>query len=157
MKIWTAAIRLFFLVTLSVYLGGFTFYSAVVIPILHDRLESPLETGLITQRVTNVLNSLGLMTLSSGWCVFGSGYLAANQSDRGGRFKIWLLVISSVCLIALFVLHRVLDHNLEAGTTTGFYLFHRAYLWTSTVQCFANLGLLVQSTGVFTQSPVSRP
>ena len=71
MAIWTGAFRSLFLVALSIYIGGFTFYSAVVIPVLHDRLESSLETGLITQRVTDVLNLLGVVTLSLGWCVYG--------------------------------------------------------------------------------------
>jgi hypothetical protein len=52
----TGVFRGLFLVALSIYIGGFTFYSAVVIPVLHDRLESSLETGLITQRVTDMRN-----------------------------------------------------------------------------------------------------
>ena len=60
MRTWTIILRWLFLVALSIYIGGFTFYSAVVIPILHDRLESSLETGLITQRVTDMLNLLGI-------------------------------------------------------------------------------------------------
>ena len=71
MAIWTGAVRWIFLVALSIYIGGFTFYSAVVIPILHERLASSLETGLVTQRVTDALNLLGVATLSLGWCVYG--------------------------------------------------------------------------------------
>ena len=153
MTICTSIFRLLFVVALSIYIGGFTFYSAVVIPVLHDRLESSLETGLITQRVTDVLNLLGVVTLSLGWCVYGLSAVSGVRSDRGSRFKIWPLVISSICLVVLLVLHRVLDRKLETSTFSGFYPYHRAYLWTSTVQWFANLGLLIQSTGVFTRSP----
>ena len=153
MTIWTGVFRRLFLVALSIYIGGFTFYSAVVIPVLHDRLESSLETGLITQRVTDVLNLLGVATLSAGWCVYGLSAAREFRSDRGSRFKIWPLVISSICLIVLLVLHRVLDRKLETNTFAGFYPYHRAYLWTSTVQWFANLVLLIQSTGEFTPSP----
>jgi hypothetical protein len=53
----------------------------------------------------------------------------------------------------LLILHRVLDRKLETSTVIGFYAYHRAYLWTSTVQWFANLWLLARSTGVFTPSP----
>jgi hypothetical protein len=153
MAIWTGVFRWLFLVALSIYIGGFTFYSAVVIPVLHDRLESSLETGLITQRVTDVLNLLGVVTLSLGWCVYGLSAVRAFRSDRGGGRKIWPLVISSICLVVLLVLHRVLDHKLETNTFAGFYPYHQAYLWTSTVQWFANLALLIQLTGVFTPSP----
>ena len=153
MAIWTGALRVLFLVTLSIYIGGFTFYSAVVIPVLHDRLESSLETGLITQRVTDVLNLLGVVTLSLGWSVYGLGAIRAYRGDRSGRFRIWPLVISSICLVVLLVLHRVLDRKLETNMFSGFYPCHRAYLWTSTVQWFANLALLIQLTAVFTPSP----
>jgi uncharacterized membrane protein len=153
MTILTSILRRLFLVALSIYIGGFTFYSAVVIPVLHDRLESTLETGLITQRVTDVLNLLGVVTLSLGWGVYGLSAVREFRSDRASRWKIWPLLISSVCLVVLLVLHRVLDRMLETNTFAGFYPYHRAYLWTSTVQWFANLTMLIQSTGGFTPSP----
>jgi hypothetical protein len=156
MTIWSSVLRLLFVVALAIYIGGFTFYSAVVIPVLHDRLESSLETGLVTQRVTDLLNLLGLVTLSLGWCVYGLSVVFGVRSGRGSRCKIWPLMISSICLVVLLVLHRVLDRKLETGTFSGFYPWHRAYLWASTVQWFANLGMLIQSTGVFTWSPESR-
>jgi hypothetical protein len=124
-----------------------------VIPVLHARLESSLETGLITQRVTDVLNLLGVVTLSLGWCVYGLNAVRQFRSDPGSHWKIWPLVISSICLGGLLVLHRVLDHMLETNMFAGFYPYHRAYLWTSTVQWFANLVLLIQLTGGFTPSP----
>ncbi len=153
MTIWTGVFRWLFLVALSIYIGGFTFYSAVVIPVLHDRLESSLETGLITQRVTDVLNLLGVVTLSLAWCVYGLSAVRAFRGDRGSGRKTWPLVISSICLVVLLVLHRVLDRKLETNSFNGFYPYHRAYLWTSTVQWFANLALLTQLTSVFTPSP----
>ena len=156
MTILIGVFRRLFLVALSIYIGGFTFYSAVVIPVLHDRLESSLETGLITQRVTDMLNLLGVVTLSLGWCVYGLGALWESRSDRGSRFKIWPLVISSICLVVLLLLHRVLDRKLETNMFAGFYPYHRAYLWTSTVQWFADLALLIQLTGGFTPSPEFR-
>jgi hypothetical protein len=152
-RTWTRILRWLFLVALSIYIGGFTFYSAVVIPILHDRLESSLETGLITQRVTDMLNLLGSATLSLGWCVYGLSTVYERRSDRGSSWKIWPLVISSICLVVLLMLHRVLDRKLETSTFAGFYPYHRAYLWTSTVQWIANLGLLTQSASDFTPSP----
>ncbi len=156
MTTWTRVARLLFPVALSIYIGGFTFYSAVVIPVLHDRLESSLETGLITQQVTDVLNLLGVVTLSLGWCVYGCSAVPEFRSDRGSHWKICPLMISSICLVILLVLHRALDHKLETNTFVGFYPCHRAYLWTSTVQWFANLGLLFQLTGVLILSPGSR-
>ena len=62
-------------------------------------------------------------------------------------------MISSICLVVLLLLHRVLDRKLEISSFAGFYPYHRAYLWTSTVQWIANLGLLSQSASAFTPSP----
>jgi hypothetical protein len=152
MAFWTGAIRLFFALVLSIYMGGFTFYSVVVIPVLHDHLESSFETGLVTQRVTDVLNLLGVVTLLLGWCIYGLDARWGFRHHRPGRWQIWPLSISSACLLALLLLHRVMDRKLEAGATIGFYPYHRAYLWTSTVQWFANLWLLAGTTGVFTPS-----
>jgi hypothetical protein len=151
--IWTRFLQFLFLVALSFYLGGFTFYSAVVIPILHERLESSIEAGLITQRVTDALNLLGVITLSLGWCVYCLGAARPGRGDRGRRWEIGSLMTSSVCLVVLLMLHRVLDRKLASSTLVGFYPYHRAYLWTSTVQWLANLALLSQSAGVFTSFP----
>jgi hypothetical protein len=156
MTIWIKTLRLLFLVVLSIYTGGFTFYSVVVIRILHDRLESSFETGLITQRVTDALNALGGVTLLVGWCVLGLSVGCRARGDRGGRWQCWALAISSICLVVLLVLHRVMDHKLATGTLTGFYPWHRAYLWTSTVQWVANVELLIQSARAITPSRESR-
>jgi hypothetical protein len=137
-------LRLLFLVALSIYIGGFTFYSAVVIPILHDRLKSSFEAGLVTQRVTNALNALGGVTLLLGWCALG---LTVACRGRVSRWQSCALLTSSVCLVVLVVLHRVMDEKLATASLAGFYPRHRAYLWTSTIQWFANLGLLIQSAG----------
>jgi hypothetical protein len=157
MTIRTRMLRWFFLVALTIYVGGFTFYSAVVIPILHDRLESALDAGLITQRVTNALNLLGVATLFLGWYVYCVRSRHRLRGDPPSRWDFWQLMISSICLMVLLVLHWLLDRKLETGTLGGFYTYHRAYLWVSTVQWFANLGLLTRSNGFFTPSPESRP
>ena len=137
-------LRLLFLVALSIYIGGFTFYSAVVIPILHDRMKSSFEAGLVTQRVTHALNALGGVTLVLGWCAAG---LTIACRGRVSRWQWCTLLMSSVCLVVLAVLHRVMDQKLATASLAGFYPCHRAYLWTSTIQWFANLGLLIQSGG----------
>jgi hypothetical protein len=41
MFIWTRFLQLLAIWLMAIWLGGFTFYSAVVIPVLHDQLGSP--------------------------------------------------------------------------------------------------------------------
>ncbi len=156
MMIWNKILRTLFLMTLAIYIGGFTFYSMVVIPILHDRLESAFETGLVTQRVTVALNGLGAATLAIGWCSFGLDAIGRRQDGGGDRWRGWTLLGSSLCLVALVVLHRVMDQRLESGTLTGFYPWHRAYLWVSTVQWVVNLALLIRSSAPLIPSRESR-
>ncbi len=138
----TASLRVLAIWLLAIWLGGFTFYTAAVIPILHDQLGSPLETGLVTQRATDVLNLIGLATVVLGW----SRVLLANLDRRpAGARRRWanrFLALTTVALVALILLHRVLDRRMEAAELSGFYPLHRIYVWVSTLQWLANLGLL---------------
>ncbi len=142
MAIFTWLLRLLSLWALAFWLGGFTFYSSVVIPVLHDQLGSPLETGLITKRVTDSLNLLGVATIVLGWLTI----LCQPATQKSGRHRrSWstlLLAVTTVCLVLLMALHRVLDQRLDAGLMHGFYNLHRLYLWVSMVQWVANLALL---------------
>lgn len=145
---WFQLLRTLLVWGLALWLGGFTFYSAAVIPILHDELGSPTDTGFVTQRVTDVLNVIGIVVVLLG-C---AGAVAERRWSRGRRAgtlpAILLLVASSICLAGLLVLHRVMDRALEAGSSPHFYTLHRAYLWLSVVQWAANLGLMACWSGI---------
>jgi hypothetical protein len=52
----------FYLVALAVWIGGFTFYSGVVIPALHDQFGDAFLVGMVTRRVTDTLNGIGVAT-----------------------------------------------------------------------------------------------
>jgi hypothetical protein len=127
--------------TLAVWLGGFTFHSAVVIPALHDQLGSPLETGLVTQAVTVTLNRIGLLAVA-----LGAAAALAEPRRRRPRYRsrrsLVLLALTAIALASLFVLHGMLDLRLDAGQLTGFYPIHRRYLWVSTFQWLINSALL---------------
>jgi hypothetical protein len=132
---------------MAIWLGGFTFYSAVVIPVLHDQLGSPLEAGLVTQRVTDALNLLGMAAVALGVVA-----TMLERSSRDPRFRsgvgLGLLAVTVLCLAVLFYLHRSMDRRLETGEFAGFYPIHRVYLWVSTVQWLANTGLLAWWSGL---------
>ncbi len=142
MSIRTVLLRMLALWALAFWLGGFTFYSAVVIPVLHDRLGSPLETGLVTQRVTDALNLLGVATITLGWLVILFEEPSQQSATGRRRWVMRALAVTTVCLVILMALHRVLDRRLDAAERHGFYPLHRLYLWVSTVQWVANLSLL---------------
>jgi hypothetical protein len=136
------ALRFLGLLTLSIWVGGFTFYSAVVIPILHDAIGTS-ETGAITRRVTHAINAAGVATVAVWWLIVGLERSLASGSLRLRRARFWLLAGTSALLVFLVVLHRVMDDRLDAGRLQGFYPLHRVYLIASTAQWFLNLGLLL--------------
>jgi hypothetical protein len=148
MPIRTVLLRTLALWSLAFWLGGFTFYSAVVIPVLHDRLGSSLETGLVTQRVTDTLNLLGIATITLGWLVmvFKGPYQPSASGSK--TVAAGSLAVTTVCLAILIALHRVLDRRVDAVDWKGFYPLHRLYLWVSTVQWVANMILLTWLAGV---------
>jgi hypothetical protein len=135
-------LRFLCLVSLAVWLGGFTFYGAVVVPVLHDSLGS-LDAGIVTQRVTDYLNAIGVATIAL-WSL--AAWVERSEGSVGSRrMRIGLLGVTSSLLLALILLHRVMDGQLDTGSLRGFYPLHRAYLIASTAQWFVNVGLLAVS------------
>jgi hypothetical protein len=135
--VWIARLHV---VALAVWTGGFTFYSGVVIPILHDRLGDAFEVGQITRTVTDALNAIGLSAILLGWLAIG----LERQGERSG----WVvsrrrLFATTVLLVALIGLHRRMDRMLDAGTLVHFYTWHRVYLLVSIAQWLVNLSLLI--------------
>lgn len=133
------ALRSMTMLAHAIWLGGFTFYGAVVIPILHDEYGS-LDGGLITGRVSDRLNAFGVATVLLWWVVAWvdrrRGPAVARHLLRGS------LGLTTVLLIFLLVDHRILDARLAASGLKGFYGEHRVYLIASTIQWAANLALV---------------
>ena len=81
-----------------------------VIPVLHDQLGSALETGLVTQRVTDLLNLLGLVTIALGWIRTAlERPRRVSATGSAGRERSRMLAVITLCLGALILLHRRLD------------------------------------------------
>ena len=132
-------LRFLGLLSLIVWVGGFTFYSAGVIPVLHDAMPSR-DAGRITQRVTDRLNLVGAATVLV-WLALVSAERHVGP-ERLRMARAVLLVATFFTLGFLAVLHGLMDRRLAQGRMEGFYPTHRIYLIVSTVQWFVNLGLL---------------
>ena len=145
-------IRSLCLFSMAVWVGGFTFYGGVVVPILNEELDH-LQAGGITRRVTNTLNVVGLSTVALWTIVVWLERTNGPAWARQGRLG--LLVLSGASLAVLAVLHRMMDQRLDDGRLTAFYPLHRAYLATSTGQWLTNLGLIVASLVLWTPSLAS--
>ena len=126
---------------MAAWLGGFTFYSAFVVPILHHEMGS-FESGLVTQRVTNDLNLVGAIALVPWWV---EGWLDRRRGPLVSRGLRWLLLATTTLGLAwLCLLHRSMDRILDSDALAGFYPLHRVYLIVSTVMWVVNIALVMQ-------------
>lgn len=136
--------RFLVVVGLSFWLGGFTFYVSVVVPIGTRVLESALAQGMITRQVTvwlNVAGACALVVLL--WDVLTADQVAWRRLLRRG---LWLFIL--FCQVALFLLHAHLDAMIDPVAETisdrdAFYRSHRLYLWLHTFQWAAALVFIV--------------
>lgn len=133
--------RLLCLATLMFWQGGFTFYSAVVVPTGSDVLGSPTQ-ALVTRPVTNWLNIAGAVSLLV-W--FWESATGADPSRPRRRWRGALLSLLFISLAMLVWMHTQLDNLIERQLdgTENFYNVHRWYLIISTIQWLAAGILLV--------------
>lgn len=142
--------KLFTLACFAVWIGGFTFYAAVVVPVGTDILGSARAQGEITQVVTNWLNlfsAVALLAMGFDWWSDRNRRRKNNGGGLGQPRRWWAmgstLAFMIGLLIVLAVLHPQLDRLIEP-TESGdairlsdrkqFYSLHRVYLWTNTLQ-----------------------
>jgi hypothetical protein len=128
---------------LALWWGGFTFYAGRVVFIGHEVLRSKIRQGFITERVTTELNWLAAFTLS----LVAWELAAGRNSIRSRRWPWMALGVAVATTIVLFVLHAKLVSELDFPArqvaADNFYDWHRAYLWTASMQWLAGTALLV--------------
>jgi hypothetical protein len=136
--------RILFLLAFALYWGGLTFYTGLVVRISHDVLSDPMDGGLITQRVTAVLQLLGVITVLLMAC---NCVAVARQSRKFGYALIGCAFLLGCSLIGLFVVHGHLDAVIDVGAheivdRDVFNAGHRRYNQLTTVQWLASLAYL---------------
>jgi hypothetical protein len=135
------------LASLMFWLGGFTFYTAIVVPLGTEQIGGA-EQGFITREVTQRINIAAAIALC---LLLVERFLTAEPSRVRwyARWALWLVLVG--CQVGLFVLHGWLDSYLEVQThhirqRPTFYQWHRVYLWLHTVQwllALVDVGLLL--------------
>ncbi len=129
----------------AIWVGGFTFYGAVVLWVVHEAYGS-FDAGKITQSVTDYLNLIGVATLAV-WAVFA--WVERRAQPRWARNSLLgLLAVSAGIQVFLFVDHRILDQRLAEHGLKGFYAHHSVYLNASTAQWVAHLLMVPLSVWV---------
>ena len=103
--------RFVVLIALMFWLGGFTFYASVVVPISTRILGSALRQGFITREVTFYLNTAAAASLLLlGWDVLATR--DPSRLRRCARAGLWLFMVLAQAL--LFYLHAHLDSMMQA-------------------------------------------
>ena len=137
--------RFLVLQILLVWQGGFLFYTAVVVPAGTHALGSAAAQGVITARVTDWLNVLGVIgILATAWELNYSRDLDPRRT--AARWGCWGVAV--LCQMLLLYLHLLLDAFMDPARTRvmirePFYPVHRVYLWASTAQWVACVLLAV--------------
>jgi hypothetical protein len=95
--------RLLVIAVIAWWLGGFTFYSGVAVPVGMQVLGSHRTVGFVTERVTNWLNVGGVVALL---ILFGNAALSWRTSGtwvRNTLIVTWLLM--AAIEVELILLH----------------------------------------------------
>src|SRR3954463_14800253 len=98
MRLLSFVLRFLCWFSLAVWVGGFTFYSTVVIEVLHDAIGRT-ETGFITRRVTDAINATGVAALAVWWLAVVVE--RSTGSPRIRRARLVLMTASSGILVFL--------------------------------------------------------
>jgi hypothetical protein len=130
---------------LAFWMGGFTFYAVVVVPVGQEVLGSHRRQGFVTRQVTNYLNWAGTVAL-----VILAWDLVAGKCRTWlwrTRWAAWAGM--ALTLGVLFWLHAQLDDLLDQDSFrildgAAFYTAHRWYLIISAIQwsCALAFGVL---------------
>ena len=142
-KFLDGSIRRFTVISaLAFWLGGFTFYGAVVIPAGVKVLHGHLRQGFITQEVTGWLNISAAVALMILLFNLFAGWSSQWQWARWTLAATWALM--AVAQVVLFLLHPSLDHLLDAKAFEildydRFEYLHRIYLVSASVQWAAGV------------------
>jgi hypothetical protein len=135
--------RYLVLLTLAFWMGGFTFYTGVVIHTANHVMSGERDVGFITQQVTNWLNRIGVLSLVIlAW--------AAWSTRRGipRQFLIFSWFGMAATQIGLYFIHPVLDQMMDTsahkihGAMDVFFNWHRLYMAVATAQWGAALVFL---------------
>ena len=129
--------RLIVIAAVAWWLGGFTFYAGVAIPMGVEVLGSHKAVGFVTERVTNWLNFGGVIALAILLWNMAISRRAGGKWIRRTMLLTW--IIMAVIEVELIVLHPRMDrlivtHPRMILDEDSFDLFHHVYLISTTVQ-----------------------
>ncbi|WP_417851917.1 hypothetical protein [Thalassoglobus sp.] len=139
------ACRVLLLIAFSVFWGGLTFYTGIVVRIAHDVLTDSMVGGLITQRVTHWLQIAGGVTAA---LMLWNTALVMKVSRKYGFPLVACSLVLAFSILGLVVVHGHLDAviDLDAVEITdrdAFTISHRRYNQLTTIEWISSLTYLM--------------
>jgi hypothetical protein len=136
--------RILLLLVYALHWGGLTFYTGIVLRISHDVLNDPMDGGLITQRVTGVLQILGVVAVVLMLC---NCVVVVRRSKSYGYALFACTAILGCSLIGLFLVHGQLDAMIDVETFEisdrgAFDAGHQRYNQLTTIEWLSSLAYL---------------
>ncbi|MEL6895074.1 MAG: hypothetical protein AAFP90_03135 [Planctomycetota bacterium] len=133
--------RSILLFAFALFWGGLTFYTGFVVRISHDVLADPMDGGLITRRVTSLLQIAAAVTAV---LMLTNALLVARRTPRLGYSLAGLAVVLIVAVIGLFIVHANLNEiiDVDAAEITDralFTILHRRYNQLTTLEWLATV------------------
>ncbi len=137
--VWTS--RVLLLLSYALFWGGLTFYTGFVVRIAHDVLDNPMDGGLITQRVTMLLQIFGGITVV---LMLWNAFQVSRQHQRFGIALALCAFVLGAALVGLTIVHGQLDAVIdieayEVIDRDAFVIGHRRYNQLTTVEWISAL------------------
>ena len=145
--------RILLLIAYSVFWGGLTFYTGIVVRISHDVLADSMVGGLITQRVTEWLQISGAVTAV---LMLWNTVLVTKVSRKYG-FALAVCCMVLICsLIGLVIVHTQLDAVIDVDAVgisnrDAFTIGHRRYNQLTTVEWISSFAYLIVTVAAWRQ------
>jgi hypothetical protein len=126
--------RFVFVSTMAFWLGGFAFYTGVVVQVGAAVLHSHTRQGFITQQVTFWLNIVGVISLA---LLLAHLLLSRFANRRIRNLLAFLWILMGIMQAWLFFLHPHMDRLLDSTARViidddRFELLHTTYVWSAT-------------------------
>ena len=134
-------VRFLFLLSFVLFWGGLTFYTGFVVRIIHDVVNDPMDGGMITQRVTVLLQVFGGVTVL---LMLGNALQISRSCKKNGFALALCAGVLGAAVTGLLIVHGNLDAviDVSAADVTDrevFTINHRRYNQLTTIEWIAAL------------------
>lgn len=141
----TQLCRVLLLLAFALFWGGLTFYTGFAVRISHAVLSDPMEGGLITQRVTGVLQICGFVTVG---LMLWNAAQVGKTARRNGLGLAGCASVLAVTLVGLVLVHNQLDAVIDVASyeitdRVAFTLGHQRYNQLTTLEWLVSLAYLI--------------